>query len=80
MVWSIVLGVVGCLVFGLGLSMILEWDILVGGIAVGVVGCGLLVAAYPSYVKISALQKKKYGAEILHLCEELLVSEQNLHS
>lgn len=60
--------------------MILEWDILVGGIAVGVVGCGLLVAAYPAYAKISAVQKKKYGAEILHLCEELLVSEQKPHS
>ena len=79
-VWSLVLGIVGCLIFGLGFSMILQWHILFGGIAVGVFGCALVVAAYPIYAKIYAVQKKKYGAEILRLSEELLAGEQNPRS
>ena len=84
---GMIVGILASVLAGLFLAVYLfiaplgvVWTGIAIGIAVGVVGCGLLVAAYPSYVKISALQKKKYGAEILHLCEELLVSEQNLHS
>ncbi len=69
---SLVLGVVGCLVFGLGLTMILEWERIVAGIIVAVVGSFPMGLAYPVYALILDRNKKKYGAEILSLSEELL--------
>ena len=44
-VWSLCLGVIGCLIFGLGLTMILEWNVLLWGIALMLVGCPPMIAA-----------------------------------
>lgn len=71
-VWSLVLGVVGCLIFGFGLTMILEWNILLWGIALMVVGCVPMAIAYPVYKWKLNKGKAKYGEEILRLSEELL--------
>ena len=71
-VWSLVLGVVGCLIFGLGLTMILEWNILLWGIALMVVGSAPMAVAYPVYKWKLNKGKAKYGDEILRLSEELL--------
>ena len=70
--FSSALGVVGCLVFGLGLTMILEWGILLWGVAVMALGCPLMIFAYPLYNFLIKKGKKKYGAEILRLSEEIL--------
>ena len=70
--FSIALGVVGCLIFGLGLTMILEWDIWLWGVAVMALGCPLMIFAYPLYNFLIKKGKKKYGAEILRLSEEIL--------
>ena len=69
---SLVFGVIGCLIFGLGLTMILEWGILVWGIVVMMIGCVPMFLAYPVFNWLFARGKKKYGAEILRLSEELL--------
>ena len=66
------LGVAGCLLFGLGMSMILAWDILGGGIAVSALGIVPIVLANPMYNFILKRNKAKYGPEILRLSEELL--------
>lgn len=39
----------GTLIFGLGLSMILEWEIFAWGALVAAVGAVVLGAAYPAY-------------------------------
>lgn len=72
---ALVLGIAGTLVFGLGLCMILEWNLWVGGVIVGVVGLLPVAAAYPVYRLLLRRGKKKYGAEILKLSEELLEKE-----
>lgn len=72
MIWSLVLGIVGILVFGLGLTMILEWLRLILGIAVMLAGCAVMVTAYPTYNLLFARGKKKYGEKIMRLSEELL--------
>ena len=69
---SLVAGVLGILIFGLGLTMVLEWSLLVGGIAVMIVGIPPMAIAYPLYNKVLKRNKKKYGNEILRLSEELL--------
>jgi hypothetical protein len=69
---SVCLGVVGILVFGLGLSLCLEWGIYVWGILLAAVGCVPMAFAYPAYKWLLAKNKAKYGGEIIRLSEELL--------
>lgn len=71
-IWSLVLGVIGCLIFGLGLAMVLEWNILLWGIVLMVIGSIPMAIAYPVYKVVLAKGKSKYGEEILKLSEELL--------
>lgn len=69
---SLVLGVVGTLVLGLGLTMILEWSIWLWGIVLMVIGSVPMAIAYPVYKLALQKGKAKYGDEILRLSEELL--------
>ena len=71
-IWSLVLGVFGCLIFGIGLTMVLEWSILLWGIVLMVIGSVPMAIAYPVYKSVLNKGKAKYGDEILRLSEELL--------
>ena len=71
-IWSLCLGVGGTLIFGLGLTMILEWNIPLWGIALMAVGSVPMAIAYPVYQWVLKKYKKRYGEEILRLSEELL--------
>lgn len=72
LILSIILGVVGVLVFGTGLTMILEWSLYVWGILVMVVGIVPVSIAYPLRKKLVKRNKERYGDEILKLSGELL--------
>ena len=72
MILSLVIGIMGALIFGLGMAMILVWDIMVFGIIVCLVGTAPISAAYPVYVITLKNNKEKYGKEILRLSDELL--------
>lgn len=69
---SLVLGVVGCLCFGLGLTFVLEWKRTLLGVILAAIGCVPMGLAYPVYAFVLKRNKKKYGAEILRLSEEIL--------
>ncbi len=71
-IWGISLGVSGTLIFGLGLSMILEWEIFAWGALVAAVGAVVLGAAYPAYRFFLKKGKDRYREEILRLSEKLL--------
>ena len=71
-IWSLVLGVFGCLIFGIGLTMVLELSILLWGIVLMVIGSVPMAIAFPVYNKLLKKGKAKYGDEILRLSEELL--------
>lgn len=75
MIFSLTFGIVGCLIFGAGLTLALEYGRLVWGAVVGVVGCLPMGVAYPLYKFILNRNKKKYGGEIVKLAEELLNEE-----
>lgn len=79
---SLVLGIIGALVLGIGMSLIMT-DIgeiigligipsMVGGIIFGVIGIILVCLAYPIYVHISKKEREKIAPEIIRLTEELL--------
>ena len=76
-VWGLVFGILGTLIFGLGLSMILEWDLYLFGTMAAVVGLAVLSAAYFIYTYILKKNKQRYGEEILRLSESLLVGKES---
>ncbi len=69
---GVVQGVIGCLIFGLGMTMILEWKLLLWGIIISLIGGGMMATAMPLYRWVLKRNKKKYGGEILRLSGELL--------
>ena len=66
------MGAGGCLLFGLGLSMVLAFELTAAGIAVAAVGAVPMLLANPVYNAVLKRGKKKYAAEILRLSDELL--------
>jgi hypothetical protein len=69
---SVCMGVAGILVFGLGLSFILEWNIYVWGVLLAALGCVPMAFAHTAYKWLLNKNKAKYGGEIIKLSEELL--------
>ena len=69
---SLSVGIAGCLVFGLGLSMFLEWSIYLWGVVVSVIGAIAMIFAYPLHKYMLNKGKLNYCEEILKLSGELL--------
>lgn len=69
---ALVLGIGGCLIFGTGLAMVLEWGVLVYGIIVMTAGVVPMAISYPSYNSLLKRGKKKYGKKIIAIADELL--------
>ncbi len=69
---SVAVGIIGTLVFGLGMTMVLEWGIVLWGVIAGAAGILLAAAAYPVYKAVLKRNKQKYGARIVALSNELL--------
>lgn len=73
---SLATGIVGLLIFGLGMSLVLEFGQIAIGIVVSAVGVVPIALAYPIYSRIINNGKKKYGEEIIRLSDELLGEEK----
>lgn len=71
-VLAYIFGIAGILVFGLGLTLFLEWGSPVWGSIVGVIGCLLMSINYLVYKKIKSFMIKKYKSKIILLSDELL--------
>ncbi len=69
---SLTVGILGCLTFGLGMAMVLEWSLIIPGVAVAIAGTAPMLFAYPAYKLLISRGKKKYGEEIIRLSGELL--------
>ena len=69
---SLILGVTGSLIFGLGLTAILEWGMLFFGIITAVIGAVPVGLAYPVHRAIHRRMERKYGEEIVRLSDTLL--------
>lgn len=69
---SLAFGIIGLLIFGTGLTMILEWDYIIWGSIVSIIGIIPIALAHPINKLLIKRGKKKYGAEILKLSNELL--------
>ncbi|MBQ9761929.1 MAG: hypothetical protein IJV82_02505 [Oscillospiraceae bacterium] len=78
-IWAIILGTVGALVLGTGMSLAMtELGALLGqlamvvGIVVGLLGLVLVALAYPVYNHILRRERQRIAPEILRLTDELL--------
>lgn len=69
---ALVLGVIGALIFGTGLTMVLEWGIIYWGILVATLSVPFIALAKPMHSILVKSGKKKYGATIVRLSEEFL--------
>lgn len=72
-IYSIVAGVVGTLIMGLGLTCSIEWGgiLLIPGILIGIIGMALMGIAYPIYTRVTKKEREKIAPQILALTEEL---------
>lgn len=77
--WAIVLGVIGALILGTGMSICMteignalgEFG-LVLGIVIGIVGMVFVALAYPVYNRVLKKERARIAPRILELTEELL--------
>ena len=69
---SLIFGIIGLLIFGLGMTFVLEWNNLIIGIVISVIGIFPISFAYPIYRKTLTKLKNKYSGEIIKLSDELL--------
>lgn len=71
---SLILGIVGTLVMGVGMCCCMVWadKLFIPGIAIGLLGIVLVVLAYPAYNAAVAARRKKLAPEILRLTDELI--------
>lgn len=79
---SLVLGIIGALILGTGMSLAMT-DIgkmirlaggmaMLAGIVIGIVGIVLVCAAYPVYNRIVKKEQEKIAPEIIRLTDELI--------
>lgn len=70
---STVLGVVSCLLLGVGMCCTMVWmdRWFVPGIVIGVIGIIGVAAAYPLYARITKKEREKLAPQILKLTKEL---------
>lgn len=79
---SLIIGIIGSLVMGTGMSLILTdlgtilgmtgITVMITGISIGVVGIILVALAYPIYNGVLKKEREKIAPEILRLTEELM--------
>ena len=71
---AIIVGVIGTLVMGTGMSFCLVWTdkLLVPGIIIGIVGIVIAGVGYPLYLRTLKKEREKITPEIMRLTEELL--------
>lgn len=69
---SCILGIIGSLVMGAGMSLVMVWTNITMGIALSIPGMLVALIAYPVYTLITNSRKKKYAAEIMRLSDEVM--------
>ncbi len=70
---SLVVGIIGALVLGIGMCCTMVWtELFVFGIIVGIIGIAVVSLAYPLYNYVTKKEREKIAPEILRLTDELM--------
>lgn len=70
-----IVGVIGMLVFGLGMSIVMVWENMIVGSIIGAVGVLACIVAPLLHKVIFSNLKNKYSSQIIKLSERLLGEE-----
>ena len=85
-VFAYVFGSISAIIMGAGMSLVmtpiaeqlgLTFDPMIPGIVIGVVGMILAIVNYPIYKGILGSRKKKYGAKILELSNQIMNGQKS---
>lgn len=70
---AIIVGVIGALLLGVGMSCTMVWaeQFFIPGVIVGVLGIALVGAAYPLYNRVTRKHRERLAPEIMRLTDEL---------
>ena len=70
---SIAVGILGCLLLGIGMCCTMVWmgSLFIPGVFIGILGIGMIAAAYPIYARITKKEREKLAPQILKLTEDL---------
>ena len=70
---SLVVGIIGCLLLGVGMCCTMVWmeQLFMPGIIIGIVGIVAVAVSYPLYTYITKKEREKIAPQILKLTEEL---------
>lgn len=73
-IYAIALGIIGSLLLGIGMCCTMVWSAVwfLPGIAIGIIGIGIMAVAYPAYNYITKKEREKIAPEILRLADELI--------
>ena len=79
-IWALVLGVIGALIMGSGMSLVMTdiggrvglTNALIPGIVIGVIGLVPVALAYPTYQHVLRNERRRIAPEILRLSDELM--------
>ena len=70
---SLIIGIVGTLVMGTGMSMCMVWtELFIPGVIVGVIGIAGVSLVYPIYSYVTRKEREKIAPEIIRLTDELM--------
>lgn len=71
---SIIVGTVGALLLGLGMSCTMVWKdaLMIPGIVIGIIGLANIALAYPLFHSITKKEREKLAPEIMRLSEEIM--------
>ena len=72
---AIIIAVIGTLIFGTGMALSLEWENFIWGVPIGIVGIAILCFTVFIHRLFLKRSQKKYGAQIVALCDKLLNEE-----
>lgn len=70
-----ILGVIGALVMGAGMSLVMVWGNMAMGLALSIPGLAVLLLGFLAYYLITGSRKKKYAAEIMRLSGDVMKRE-----
>lgn len=73
---SSILGIIGALTLGAGMSFIMVWNNMLPGLILGIPGLIVLLLIYPVYKMITGNRKKKYADEIIKLSDSLIKTDR----
>lgn len=71
---SLLVGILGCLILGTGMSCVMVWGdrLFLPGVVIGALGIVCVACAYPVYIRITKVERERIAPEILRLTDELM--------